>query len=91
MWFKEELSRRGMIQSIVGLGCSPVLVKGSKKVFLKWIGRALRQKSITLPESSGPVRWSLASVFFGVDTSDREEGSAEGRASQAAGTIRPGD
>ncbi len=63
-WFKEELTRRGMIQPIVGLGCSPVLVRGSKKVFLKWIGRGLRQKRITFPESSGPVHWSLGTNFF---------------------------
>jgi hypothetical protein len=64
MWFKEELSRRGMIQPIIGLGCSPVLVRGSKKVFLKWIGRALRQKRIGFPESNGPVGWNLATSFF---------------------------
>ena len=75
-WFKEELSRRGMIQPIAGMGCSPVLVRGSKKVFLKWIGRALRQKRIAFPESNGPVCWSLASSFFRIDTSDHEEGSS---------------
>ena len=63
-WFSEELTRRGMIQPIVGVGCSPVLVRGSKKVFLKWIGRALRQKRIAFPESNGPVCWSLAYGFF---------------------------
>jgi len=63
-WFKEELTRHRMIQPIVGLGCSPVLVRGSKKVFLKWIGRGLRQKRITFPESSGPVHWSLGTNFF---------------------------
>jgi hypothetical protein len=75
-WFKEELSRRGMIQPIAGMGCSPVLVRGSKKVFLKWIGRALRQQRIAFPESNGPVCWSLASSFFRIDTSDHEEGSS---------------
>ena len=63
-WFKDELTRRGMIQPIVGLGCSPVLVRGSKKVFLKWIGRGLRQKRIAFPQSSGPVHWSLGANFF---------------------------
>jgi hypothetical protein len=63
-WFNQELTRRGMIQAIAGLGCSPVLVRGSKKLFVKWIGRALRQKRITFPESNGPVCWSLANTFF---------------------------
>jgi hypothetical protein len=73
-WFKDELTKRGMIQPIIGLGCSPVLVRGSKKVFLKWIGRALRQKRIAFPQSNGPVCWSLAGSFFRVD--DNEEGSS---------------
>jgi hypothetical protein len=89
-WFNQELTRHRMIQAIVGLGCSPLLVRGSKKVFLKWIGRGLRQKKITFPESSGPVRWSLASSFFRVNESDHEEGnsskaSARGCAFQEAG------
>jgi len=75
-WFNQELTRHRMIQAIVGLGCSPVLVRGSKKVFLKWIGRALRQKRISFPESNGPVCWSLASSFFRVDESDHEEGTS---------------
>ena len=95
-WFKDELTRRGMIQPIIGLGWSPVLVRGSKRVFLKWIGRALRQNKIAFPEDYGPVSWSLASSFFRVDKRDREEASspeasAEGCTSQAAGTIRLGD
>jgi hypothetical protein len=75
MWFKEELSRRGMIRPIIGLGCSPVLVRGSKKVFLKWIGRGLRQKRITFPESSGPVHWSLGTKFFRTGGMGPEEDS----------------
>jgi hypothetical protein len=63
-WFNQELNRRGAIKPLIGLGCSPVLVRGSKKVFLKWIGRALRQKRIGFPESNGPVCWNLATSFF---------------------------
>jgi hypothetical protein len=74
-WFNEELSRHGMIQAIVRLGCSPVLVRGSKKLFLKWMGRALRQKRIAFPERNGPVRWSLSSSFFRVSETELEEES----------------
>jgi hypothetical protein len=77
-WFNQELTRRGMIQAIVGLGCSPVLARGTKKVFLKWIGRALRQKRIVFPESNGPVHWDLATSFFRAGEIEREEGSAQG-------------
>ena len=76
-WFHEELTRRGMIQTIAGLGCSPVLVRGSKKVFLKWIGRGLRQKRITFPESSGPVHWSLGTNFFRTGEMGPEDDSPE--------------
>jgi len=69
-WFGEELRRRGAIKPLLGLGCSPVLVSGTKKLFLKWIGRALRQKRIQFPEGNGPVRWSLSCSFFQVSDTD---------------------
>jgi hypothetical protein len=75
-WFNEELTRRGMIQPIVGVGCSPVLVRGTKKLLLKWIGRALRQKRITFPESNGPVRWTSANSFFPINERDHEDASS---------------
>jgi len=83
-WFKDELTRRGMIQPIIGLGCSPVLVRGSKKVFLKWIGRALRQKQIAFPESNGPVCWNLDKSFFQGGGIELEDESA-----QAVGSESP--
>ena len=69
-WFGEELRRRGAIKPLLGLGCSPVLVSGTKKMFLKWIGGALRQKRIQFPEGIGPVRWSLSCSFFQVTDTD---------------------
>jgi hypothetical protein len=77
-WFNQELTRHRMIQAIVGLGCSPVLVRGSKKVFLKWMGRGLRQKRITFPESSGPVQWSLGTNFFRTGEIGQEDDSPPG-------------
>ena len=65
-WFNEELRRHGAIRPLVGVGCSPVLITGTKKSFLKWIGRALRQKHIRFPEGNGPIRWSLSYSFFPV-------------------------
>ena len=65
--------RHEALQPLVGLGCSPVLVTGTKKLFLKWIGRALKQKCIRFPESNGPVRWSVAHEFFGSDPTATEQ------------------
>jgi len=78
-WFKEELRRHEALQSLVGLGCSPVLVTGTKKMFLKWIGRSLRQKLIRFPESNAPVRWSVAHEFFGLGPTAIEEESRADR------------
>ena len=76
-WFNAELSRRGAVKPLVGLGCSPVLVSGTKKIFLKWIGRALRQKQIRFPEENGPVRWTLSNNFFRVGETGLEAGSCQ--------------
>jgi hypothetical protein len=83
-WFNEELTRRGMIQAIVGVGCFPVLVRGSKKVFLKWIGRGLRQKRITFPETIGPVHWSLGTNFFRTGEMGPEDDSPQEACSEIA-------
>ena len=72
-WFNEELNRRGANKPLIGLGCSPVLVSGTKKLFLKWIRSALRQKQIEVPDRNGPVRWRLANSFFRIDQNDQEE------------------
>ena len=71
-WFNAELRRRGAIRPLIGLGCTPVLVSGTKKTFLKWIGRALRRKEIRFPEENGPVRWTQTQSFFRVSEDDSE-------------------
>jgi hypothetical protein len=76
-WFNEELNRRAAIKPLIGLGCSPVLVSGTKKLFLKWIRRALRQKRIEVPDRNGPVRWSLANSFFPVSENNLGEGCCQ--------------
>jgi hypothetical protein len=73
VWFNDELNRRGAIKPLISLGCSPVLVSGTKKLFLKWIRRALRQKRIEVPDCNGPVRWNLAPSFFRVSETGLEE------------------
>jgi hypothetical protein len=75
-WFNEELIRRGAIKPLAGLGCSPVLIRGTKKLFLKWIRTALRRKRIEVPACNGPVRWSLGHGFFQTNLDDLD---TEGR------------
>jgi hypothetical protein len=90
-WFNEELNRRGAIKPLIGLGCTPVLVSGTKKLFLKWIRRALRQKQIEVPDRNGPVRWSLAHSFFRVDKDDLGEGTLQELGEDSPATLAEED
>jgi hypothetical protein len=63
-WFMRELNQRKAIRPLLGLGCSPVLVKGNKETFLAWIGRALKQRSIVMPKENGPVHWNFPKNFL---------------------------
>jgi len=71
--FNEEVNRRGAIKPLIGLGCSPVLDSGTKKLFLTWIRSALRQKRIEVPDHNGRVNRSLAHSFFQIDQNDHED------------------
>ena len=86
-WFAEELRRRGAIKPLLGLGCSPVLVSGTKKLFLKWIGRALRQRCIRFPEDNGPVRWSLPHSFFRVSETNLDDGNRHETAEESPAIL----
>jgi hypothetical protein len=63
-WFMRELNQRKAIAPLLGLGCSPVLVKGNKQTFLKWIGRALRERLIRIPAEDGSISWKLPRTFL---------------------------
>jgi hypothetical protein len=63
-WFLHELQQRKAITSLPGFGCSPVLVKGNKPRFLKWIERALKERAIQVPEANGPISWKPPRVQF---------------------------
>jgi hypothetical protein len=72
-WLNEELNRRGAITPLIGLGCTPVLISGTKKLFLKWIRRGLRQKRVEVPDRNGPVRWGLANSCFRINQDHPED------------------
>ncbi len=63
-WFMTELRRRRAIRSLVGVGCLPVLITGTKARFLGWISRGLRRGAISFPVQNGPVCWpQMASIL----------------------------
>ena len=64
-WFVGELQRRRAIAPLIGLGCSPMVVRGTGKAFLHWIGKAVKRGVIRVPERKGPIDWpSFDRVFY---------------------------
>jgi hypothetical protein len=63
-WFMRELRHRKAIRSLVGLGCSPVQVQGTKQLFLDWISEGLNRGAIQIPEDTGSISWNLSTSFF---------------------------
>jgi hypothetical protein len=63
-WFMRELNQRKAIRPLIGLGCSPVLVSGTKGTFLKCIGKALREGLIHIPKANGSITWRLPRNFL---------------------------
>jgi hypothetical protein len=67
------------------------MVSGTKKLFLKWIRSALRQKRIEVPDRNGPVRWSLAHSFFRIGQNDLEEVSRQEPGEESHGFQAEGE
>lgn len=59
-----QLEKRKAVQPLLGLGCSPVVVKGTKQAFLGWIGKALKKGAIRSPEHNGPISWKMPASFL---------------------------
>lgn len=81
-WFLRELNRRNAMISLLGFGCSPVLIKGNKQGFLKWIGRALREHSIRVPETKGLISWESPKSCFNNPDSQQVEQATVGQSSR---------
>jgi len=62
-WFSHELQRHNAIEPLLGLGCRPVLVKGTKKRFLGWIGHALKRGQISIPSDDLSPVWQVPTSF----------------------------
>jgi hypothetical protein len=75
-WFLRELNQRTAIVPLFGFGCSPVLVKGNKQGFLKWIGRALKEHTIQVPQKNGPISWKVPRGFFNTQVLSQIENAA---------------
>jgi hypothetical protein len=58
-WFVRELNLRKAISPLLGLACAPVLIRGNKQTFLKWISRGLREHAIRIPDRSDSISWKF--------------------------------
>ena len=67
-WFTYELGSRNAIEPIIGIGCHPVLAKGTKKRFLGWIGHALKRGLIRFPEHREARPWQVRNNFENLST-----------------------
>lgn len=66
-WFHAQLARHKAVIPALGIGCSPVLIKGDKEQFLSWLSSGIASGAIDLPIESGPSRWpslSLRNIFL---------------------------
>jgi hypothetical protein len=67
-WFADELKTHHAISQILGIGCDPVMVKGTKEQFLDWLSWGVESEAIRLPAEPGSIQWprlSLEDVFVG--------------------------
>jgi hypothetical protein len=63
IWFMDELKRRKSIRPLLGVGCSPVLVHGTKQLFLDWISEGLKHGVIHIPRETSSSSWNLPPCF----------------------------
>src|SRR5216683_7065737 len=83
-WFMRELNQRKAIRPLMGLGCSPVVVKGNKQTFLGWIGRALKQRLICMPKENRAIHWKLPKSFLDRPTLSDSEAPRSGPSALSA-------
>lgn len=56
-WFSEELKTHNAMSHILGIGCDPVMVKGTKEQFLDWLSWGVESQAIRFPAVTGSIRW----------------------------------
>ena len=61
-WFTEELKMHHAVMDALGIGCDPVIVKGTKLEFLDWLSWGVESEAIRIPQGQGPIRWPALSL-----------------------------
>lgn len=61
-WFAEALKMHRAVTHVLGIGCDPVAVKGTKEEFLDWLSWGVESGAVNFPFETGPVRWPQATL-----------------------------
>jgi hypothetical protein len=57
-WFWSALVQQKRTQPLDGLGYRPLAVAGTKEEFLRWIGTAVKDREIEIPEGDNSIHWN---------------------------------
>ena len=77
-WFGDELKAHHAIAPLLGVGCDPVMITGTKGEFLDWLSWGVESGAISLPGQTGSIRWpgmSLENVFLHPDLRSKSTGA----------------
>ena len=61
-WFAGELATHRALGNALGIGCDPVIVKGTKEEFLDWLSWAVEGGAVSIPAESGSLHWQNLSL-----------------------------
>ena len=58
-WFWNELQQRKLMKPLLGIGCCPVVIYGTKAKFLSLISWGVKRGAIVFPSQTGSTCWTL--------------------------------
>ena len=61
-WFVGKVCTHHALIPALGIGCSPVIIKGEKELFLDWLSWGVESGAIILPAETGPIQWPTLSL-----------------------------
>jgi hypothetical protein len=61
-WFGDELNMHHAWIHALGIGCDPVIVRGTKEQFLDWLSWGVESGAIRFPHETGSIRWPVTSL-----------------------------
>jgi hypothetical protein len=61
-WFADELKTHRVLTHALGIGCDPVIIKGTKEQFLDWLGWGVESGAVQFPKATGPISWPAVSL-----------------------------